>query len=143
MTGRRKEKMKNNAQSIADKKYRSKFKQQRLLFTPEEMADLTEYCKEHNVPKTVFCKEVILKEIYGGIKMKNNVKITEIDVHNLAKIFLEYNFFSDDRELAEEGSYDDGAISVLYQVYGSLSLNAQEALLEHYKVQKWQKEHKK
>lgn len=60
--------MKNNAQSIADKKYRSKFKQQRLLFAPEEMADLTEYCKEHNVPKTVFCKELILRKIYGGIK---------------------------------------------------------------------------
>lgn len=58
--------MKNNAQSIADKKYRSKFKQQRLLFTPEEMADLTEYCQEHNIPKTVFCKELILKAIYGN-----------------------------------------------------------------------------
>lgn len=75
--------------------------------------------------------------------MKNNVKIPEIDVHNLAKIFLKYNFFSDDREPVEEGSYNDGVISVLYQVYGSLSLHAQDALLEHYKVQKWQKEHKK
>lgn len=134
--------MKNNAQSIADKKYRSKFKQQSLLFTPDEMADLTEYCKEHNIPKTVFCKELILKEVYGGMKMKNNVKIKEIDVHNLTKIFLKYNFF-DDREPVEEGSYNAGVISVLYQVYGSLSLHAQDALLEHYKVQKWQKEHKK
>lgn len=60
--------MKNNAQSTADKKYRSKFKHQRIAFTPEEMSDLTEYCKEHNVPKTVFCKELILKAVYGGIK---------------------------------------------------------------------------
>lgn len=50
-----------------------------------------------------------------------------VDVWNLAKVFIKYDFFSDNPEMSAER---DIAIDILVDVYSALSLNAKEEL--HY-----------
>lgn len=48
-----------------------------------------------------------------------------VDVWNLAKVFIKYDFFNDDPEMSAER---DTAIDILVDVYSALSLNAKEEL---------------
>lgn len=50
-----------------------------------------------------------------------------VDVWNLAKVFIKYDFFNENPEISVE---HDIAIDILVDVYSALSLNAKEEL--HY-----------
>lgn len=52
-----------------NRKYHEKFKFANVRFTPKQMADLDEYCRENNVSKSAFMQNEILKKIYGGTNM--------------------------------------------------------------------------